>query len=93
MFIAGVGGTLDCFFEAFADEGSSGASQPRSEASGTVPSRAVSPIRLPPFTQQMMVYLPLECYPIQFELFKGLWFVRGTCIILIFPFPYRRDKL
>ena len=46
--------------EAFADEGSSGALQPRSEASGTVPSRAVSPIRLPPFAQQMMVNLPLE---------------------------------
>ena len=43
-----------------ADEGPADASQPRSTASGTSPSRAVSPIRLPPFAQQMMVNLPLE---------------------------------
>ena len=42
------------------DEGPPDASQIRMEASGSVPSSATSPIRLPPFAQQMMVNLPLE---------------------------------
>ena len=69
-----------------ADEGPADASQPRSTASGTSPSRAVSPIRLPPFAQQMMVNLPLQFLTNPVRIVQGFvvrtWYLHHTNIPL-----------
>ena len=69
-----------------ADEGPADASQPRSTASGTSPSRTVPPIRLPPFAQQMMVNLPLEFLTNPVRIVQGFvvrtWYLHHTNIPL-----------